>query len=456
MNYKRKLTLSGIIVLTSVVLFSLFSCKPESTGDSVRFEHPEWSKNATIYEVNIRQFTPEGTFAAFEQHLPRLQKMGIKILWLMPIQPIGEVNRKGSLGSYYSIKDYYGVNPEFGTLEDFKHLVGEAHELGIYVIIDWVANHTSWDNTLITEHPEWYKHDSSGNIISPVADWSDVAGLDYSQPNLWRYMNNALLYWIKECDIDGYRCDVAGMIPVAFWNQTVPELKKIKEVFMLAEWETPDMHDTAFDATYSWDLYHLMNQIAAGEKRAGAIDTLLTKERKTYPPDAYRMRFTTNHDENSWNGTVFERLGEGAEVFAAFTFTFPGIPLIYSGQEAALDKRLSFFEKDSIGWGEVPLDDFYSRLVQLKASHPALWSGSDGGELIRIRTSDDTAIYAFLRELGDDRVFSLFNFSPEEQIFRVKGDKHTGFYRELFTQEERKFSEDDEVILQPWDFLIYQ
>ncbi|MBE0646887.1 MAG: alpha-amylase [Bacteroidales bacterium] len=455
MNYEKKLTSFAILVLFATILFSLNSCKSWTSGDSAPPRHPEWSRNATIYEVNIRQYTAEGTFAAFEQHLPRLQKMGIKILWLMPIQPIGLEKRKGSLGSPYSIRDYYGINPDYGTLEDFKRLVTRAHELGMYLIIDWVANHTAWDNILITEHPEWYKHDSLGNIISPVADWSDVAGLDYSQPELWKYMTDALGFWVKECNIDGYRCDVAGMIPVAFWNQAVPELKKIKEVFMLAEWETPDMHDTAFDATYSWDLYHLMNQVAAGEQRVDNFDTLLKKESKMYPPDAYRMRFTTNHDENSWNGTVFERLGEGAEAFAAFTFTFPGIPLIYSGQEAALDKRLSFFEKDLIEWGDVPLGDFYSILVQLKTSHPALWSGNDGGVFLRIQTSADTAVCAFSRTLGDDRVFSIFNFSPIVQTFTLTGEDHKGAYKEVFTDKEWLFEGNNTISLEPWDYLIF-
>ncbi|MFH1295842.1 MAG: alpha-amylase family glycosyl hydrolase [Bacteroidota bacterium] len=442
------------MVLLASMLFFLFSCKQTTTGDAGRFEHPEWSKNVTIYEVNIRQFTPEGTFLALEEHLPRLQQMGIKILWLMPIQPIGLEKRKGSLGSYYSIRDYYGINPEFGTLEDFKRLVARVHELGMYVIIDWVANHTAWDNALITTHPGWYKKDSLGNIISPVDDWSDVAGLDYSQRELWTYMNEALSYWIRECDIDGYRCDVAGMIPVAFWNQTVPELNKIKEVFMLAEWETPEMHDTAFDATYSWDFYHLMNQIARGELNPGKIDSLLDAERKTYPVDAYRMRFTSNHDENSWNGTVYERLGEGAEAFAALTFTFPGIPLIYTGQEAALNKRLPFFEKESIAWGNFPLGDFYTKLVGLKASHPALWSGDDGGEFVRIRTSADTAIFAFIRTLGDDRVLSIFNFSPTAQTFTLKGEDYAGDYKELFKDEDRAFIGKDTVSLPPWGYLI--
>ncbi len=454
MKQVRELTSSAILVLFAIIFLSLNSCTSWTSGDFVPSRHPEWSKNATIYEVNIRQFTPEGTFAAFEEHLPRLQKMGIKILWLMPIQPIGVVNRKGTLGSYYSVKDYLSVNPEYGTLDDFKQLVNKTHKMGMYLIIDWVANHTAWDNALITEHPEWYKHNEEGNIIPPVADWTDVAWLDYNQPEVWNYMNDALQFWIKECDIDGYRCDVAGMVPVAFWDTVVPQLKAIRELFMLAEWETPDMHDTAFDATYSWDLYHLMNQIAKGEKSANVIDTLLITERNTYPPHAYRMRFTTNHDENSWNGTVFERLGEGAEAFAAFTFTFPGIPLIYSGQEAALDKRLSFFEKDSIAWGEIPLGDFYARLVRLKACHPSLRSGDDGGEFTRVTTSADTAVYAFLRTLGDDRVLSVFNFTPVTQSFSLTSEAINGTYKEVFTDKDWTFEGNDTISLGPWGFLI--
>ncbi|MFH1161593.1 MAG: alpha-amylase family glycosyl hydrolase [bacterium] len=422
---------------------------------TTRFDHPEWSKNATIYEVNIRQFTHEGTFRAFEKHLPRLQEMGIKILWLMPVQPIGKVNRKGSLGSYYSVQDYLAVNPEFGTLEDFKQVVGKAHELGMYLIIDWVANHTAWDNNLISEHPEWYKKDSSGNIVSPVADWTDVAGLDYSQSGLRAYMTEALAWWVKECDIDGFRCDVAGMLPVDFWNRAAPEIRKIKPLFMLAEWETPDMHDTAFDATYSWDLFRLMNQIARGEKRPGKIDSLLKAEQKTYPVDAFRMRFTSNHDENSWNGTEFERMGEGAQAFAVLTFTLPGIPLVYTGQEAAMNKRLSFFDKDSVGWGSYPLNGFYSALVHLKLTNPALWNGTDGGEFIRIKTSNNTEVFAFIRVKEENRVFCLFNFSPDAQTIRLKGREFTGCYRELFSKVEKSFARNEEVTLHPWQTMIF-
>jgi glycosidase len=441
---------TGLVIL-SMFIFSLFSCKPKTIPDS---RHPEWSNNATIYEVNIRQFTPEGTFKAFEEHLPRLQEMGIKILWLMPVQPIGELNRKGSLGSYYSIKDYLAVNPEFGTEQDFRHLVERTHELGMYLIIDWVANHTAWDNPLITEHPDWYKKDSAGKIIPPVADWSDVAGLDYTHDGLRKYMTDALLYWVREYNIDGYRCDVAGMLPVDFWNKAVPEIKKLKHVFMLAEWETPDMHHTAFDATYSWDFYHLMNQLARGEKSPVYIDTLYKKEQKIYPPHAFRMRFITNHDENSWNGTEFERMGDAVKPFAVLTFTFPGIPLSYTGQESAMDRRLRFFDKDTVPWLDYPLEDFYSTLVQLKLNNSALDAGESGGEFIRISSSGDSAVYSFIRKSGGNKVLVILNLSPEEQSVKLLGNMYPGKYIDVFSKNEFTVNKGDTITLTPWEYLV--
>ncbi|MCK5822638.1 MAG: alpha-amylase, partial [Bacteroidales bacterium] len=245
-----------------LIAVAIVSCVNNNKKKSSSVKHPDWTKNKNIYEVNIRQYTDEGDFKSFEKHLPRLKQMGVDILWIMPVQPIGEKNKKGSLGSYYSIKDYLAVNPEFGTMDDFKHIVDKAHELKMYVILDWVANHTSWDNNLITEHPEWYTHDSLGNIVSPVEDWTDVADLNYYNNELRTYMINALEFWVKQTDIDGFRCDVAGMVPTDFWNDAREKLDKIKPVFMLAEWESPELQKHAFDMTYSWALNGLMNDIA--------------------------------------------------------------------------------------------------------------------------------------------------------------------------------------------------
>lgn len=441
------------LYIFSILLPGVFSQASQAQAKPI--PHVEWSRNATIYEVNIRQFTPEGSFKAFEKHLPRLQSMGVGILWLMPINPLGEKNRKGSLGSYYSVRDYLAVNPEYGTLQDFKELVKKAHDLNMKVIVDWVANHTSWDNPLIIAHPDWYKKDAKGNIVSPVADWTDVAALDFTNNGLRKYMTDALSYWIRETDIDGYRCDVAGMVPEDYWNKAIPELRKMKPIFMLAEDESPKMHDTAFDATYAWDFHHLMNNIAKGKMTADKIDSLYTAEQKRFPADAYRMRFTSNHDENSWQGTEYERMGAAAKTFAVLTFTFPGIPLVYSGQESAMNKRLRFFDKDTIPWGNYPLNDFYTKLAALKKKYSLLDAGNAGGTFVKVPTSNDKTVYAFMRMRGKDKVFVLLNMSAEAISVQLLGKECPGRYIELFSGEKKVFVQDELVKLGPWQYFVY-
>ena len=426
---------------------------PESRPTAV--VHPEWSHNAVIYEVNIRQYTPEGTFNALEQHLDRLKKMGVDILWLMPVNPIGQNNRKGSLGSYYSVRDYLSVDPGYGTMDEFRHLVNTIHELGMKVIIDWVANHSSWDNPLVAEHPEWYTHDSSGNIISPVPDWTDVADLNYDQPGLREYMKNALIWWVKEAGIDGFRCDVAGMLPVSFWNDAVPEIKKVKHVFMLAEWDTPEMHDTAFDMTYGWDLYKTFNAIAKGNHSAVEIDSVLKKEDTLFASDAYRMRFTSNHDENSWNGTEYERLEDAVKTFAVLTFTLPGMPLIYSGQEAALKKRLKFFDKDTIRWDNFPLADFYTQLIRLKKENKALYNGTSGGKLQKVHASGTKDIYAFVRTKEENSVVIIANLSAHPQETEIQNNAVSGKFKEYFSGEETSLERGKKFSLKPWEYKVY-
>jgi 1,4-alpha-glucan branching enzyme len=442
-----------VLVVAGIMIWSCASSRKETSKEGL--VHPEWAKNAVLYEVNVRQYTPEGTFKAFEKHLPRLKSMGVDILWLMPINPIGIKNRKGTLGSYYSIKDYLAVNPEFGTIDDLKELVKQAHDLGMHVIIDWVANHSSWDNNLITEHPDWYKQDSNGKIISPVPDWTDVAGLNYKKKELREYMTNALIYWVKEADVDGFRCDVAGMLPVSFWNEAVPKIKKVKHVFMLAEWETPEMHDTAFDMTYSWDLYHLMNDIAQGKKTADLLDSTLASESAKFPADAYRMRFTSNHDENSWNGSEIERMGDASKTFAVLTFTIPGMPLIYSGQESAFNRRLKFFDKDSIEWDNFPLAVFYSALNKLKKENIALAAGSAGGKMIKVASDNDKNIYSFLRMKDNNTVFVILNLSSSEQKATLKGNSYTGDYKSLFENKDAHIDGNLSLTLKPWEFRVY-
>ncbi len=430
--------------------------EPAASKDSVaQVAHPQWSKDASIYEVNIRQFTPEGTFNAFTRHIPRLKELGVDILWIMPIHPIGKKNRKGKLGSYYSVKDYYGINPNFGDMEDFKSLVEKAHQHDMKVIIDWVANHTAWDNPLINKHPEWYLKDSTGNIRPPVEDWSDVAGLDYDKQEVRDYMVDAMKYWVKQAHIDGYRCDVAHMIPVDFWSRVHRELDQIKDVFMLAEAEGPKYH-RAFDMTYAWELHHIMNQVAQDKQQVKALDEYLKKERKNYPDNAYRMNFTSNHDENSWNGTVYERMGEGAETFAAFTYTFFGMPLIYSGQEACLDKRLEFFKRDPINWEkDCDMDAFYKQMNQLKQDNSSLWNGKFGGQLTRIQSNQKKDIFAFIRKKGENQIFTILNFSDNQHAVQFKGDAYTGEYKNALNGEQKTFGPNTQVQLKPWGYKIY-
>jgi len=418
------------------------------------FSPPEWSYDKTIYEVNIRQYTPGGNIKEFENHLPRLKEMGVGIFWLMPIHPIGVKNRKGTLGSYYSVEDYTMVNPEFGTAEDFKSLVIKIHSIGMFVIIDWVANHTSRDHRWISEHPDFYTKDSLGNIISPVPDWSDVADLNFENKELWTEMIKTLRYWVEEFDIDGYRCDVAGMIPIEFWIEARKEIEKVKNVFMLAEWETPEMH-LAFDMTYDWSSHKLMNNIVKEEKNVRDFVDHISDDKNNYPPNAFRMQFTSNHDENSWSGTEFERLGEAAETFAVLTFLVPGMPLIYSGQEAGLNKRLEFFEKDEIEWGDHPFTELYTKLNTLKKNNHALFNGSIGAEILEINSSDSTQIFAFTREFDEDKILAVFNLSAKKSNFSLNGKNLIGTYKNYFTGNVEILKETENFELEPWEYRVY-
>lgn len=370
---------------------------------------PEWTEKANIYEVNIRQYTPEGTINAFRAELGRLQDLGVKILWIMPVQPIGEKERKGGLGSYYSIRDYTAVNPEFGSLEDFAALVDEAHQRGMKVILDWVANHTAWDHHWIYDHPEWYSTNEAGEIIAPVEDWSDVADLNYEQAAMRKAMQEAMAFWIKEADIDGFRCDVAMMVPMDFWNETRAYLDSIKPVFMLAEAEGPEFHEAAFDMTYAWDLHHHMNKIAKGEEKPGVLSQYRAHYDSIHAPSAFEMAFITNHDENSWNGTVAERMGDLAENFFVLSTSFKScMPLIYSGQEAGLNHRLAFFEKDSIDWSDTSRYDFYRKMLRLKADHPALENGAGEGDYEELAAEE--SLFAYRRSKAEAEVLVYLNF----------------------------------------------
>ncbi|MBN2774562.1 MAG: alpha-glucosidase C-terminal domain-containing protein [Prolixibacteraceae bacterium] len=441
------------------VLFLVVSCNQAGKDTTVQkvVENPLiWSEDAVMYEVNVRQYTPEGTFNAFAEHLPRLKKLGVEILWFMPIHPIGIKNRKGTLGSYYSIRDYKAVNPEFGTLEDFKSLVNKAHEMGFKVLIDCVANHSSWDNVWITEHKDWYSQDSLGNVIPPVADWSDVADLNYDNADMRAAMLDALKYWVAEADIDGYRCDYAGGVPTDFWEQARSELDKIKPVFMLAEDQDHlDLLNNAFDCNYGWTFHHYMNEIYSGVKPVSVISEYFAQVDTTYPPGTYPLQFTTNHDENSWNGTVFERLGDAVKTFAVLSFTVPGMPLIYSGQEAGLNKRLEFFEKDEIDWSHDPaMGELYTKLIDLKKENPALWNGDAGSRIKFLETSVPEKIVAFTREKDKDMVLVIMNLSPA-QVSSTVNITESGNYTDVFSGENVKLQAGSEMDFKPWEYFVY-
>ena len=331
------------------------TANPYTPRPAVELTHPEWSRSATIYQINQRHLTPEGTFRAAEAHLPRIRDLGIDIVWLMPVHPIGELNRKGVLGSPYAVQDYLGVNPEFGTLEDLRHFVDTAHGLGLRVILDWVANHTAWDNPLVEEHPDWYARDWKGDLRpTPWWDWDDIIDLDYDNPDLRRYMTEAMKFWVRDVDVDGFRCDVAGFVPVDFWDNVRRELDEIKPVFMLAEWESRDLHVRAFDMTYGWSWNETLHKIAHGKADVEALKVYYAWNDRFYQRDAYRMLFVSNHDKNAWEGTEYEQFGDALPAAIVLSVVGEGIPLVYNGQEAGSDKRLEFFAKDVITWRTDP------------------------------------------------------------------------------------------------------
>jgi glycosidase len=364
--------------------------------------------------------------------------MGVDILWFMPIHPVGEVNRKGSMGSPYAVKDYKAVNPDYGTMEEFKTLVAEAHEMGFKVIIDWVANHSAFDSNWWTpENTGWYKLNENGEQIHPEGtDWTDVAWLDYENQDMRAAMIDALEYWVLEADIDGYRCDVAGMVPKDFWQNAISNLHEIKHVFMLAEADEPWLHEGGFHMSYGWGFHHVMNHVAQGKSPVAAIDTFLMEDSEKYQPEDYRMNFTTNHDENTWNGTIEERLGGLGDAMNVLAFTVQGMPLIYSGQEAGLNKRVSFFEKDTIDFTEISKETFYTTLLKLKHDNEAIWNGTYGAPATKITTSNREAIYAYERTKGENKVIVLLNLSDKEQSFNLLDYKGGTKMKDVFSDVE--------------------
>ncbi|NJB86175.1 glycosidase [Lewinella marina] len=461
----------------------LVSTTTEVSDLAVEPRIPEWEKDAVIYEVNLRHFTPEGTFAAFENHIPRLAEMGVDILWFMPVHPISEKNRKGELGSPYAAADYKGVNPDFGTMEDFKSMIDAIHAAGMYAIIDWIPNHSGWDNPWITEHPDFYTK-KDGKITDPINPhtgeswgWTDVADLNYDNPELRDSMIAAMAFWVREANVDGFRVDVAHGIPVDFIEQAADSLYRIRPLFMLAEAEVPEIvNNGAFVMDYGWEMHHVLNQIARsqGAHRAATtdlsniareeseaedrvtaleIDRVLAKYDSLYDR-GYKMMFTSNHDENSWAGTEFQRMGEGHKAFAVLTATFSGMPLIYTGQESAVDKQFEFFTKDEVEWGNYKYADFYRTLFELKERNQALWNGPHGGELVKIQTGTDENVYAFTREKNGDRVVVMINLSATPQSFELGTGDYAGTYTDVFANEQVKVQPGQSRELGAWEYVV--
>src|SRR5450631_2733565 len=386
--------------------------------------HPDWIMQGNIYEVNVRQYTREGTLKAFAKHLDRLKSMGVQTLWFMPLNPISRVDRKGTLGSYYAVSDYTALNPEFGTMNDWTDLVKQIHARGMKVIIDWVPNHTGADNRWLSEHPDFFVKDSSGKAAM-AKDWSDTRQLDYKNPVMEDSMIAAMKFWLVQSNIDGFRCDVAWNVPGPFWYKCIPELKKIKNVFMLAEGDSSYLPKNGFDAVYPWHMFHMMEKIAKGERPAFGLDSIQKENVARYPANTIQMYFTSNHDENSWNKADYGSFpGKVHAPFAVFTQTMANaVPLIYSGQEEPVLRSLQFFEKDPIVFGKFGRAKFYKTLLNLRKTNPAL---AVNASFLKINVGDENAIYAFVREKGSNKILVILNLSDKEQSISVKDESLSG------------------------------
>jgi len=471
------------IIVAVFALLTLVSCKKENNSiekDTKKIAEfsPELEENAVIYEVNIRQYSPEGTFNAFTKDIPQLKELGVKIIWVMPIFPISETKRKATggdnskfasdmpkeeqykyLGSYYAVSDFKKVNSEFGTIEDFRNLVKTAHENGIYVILDWVPNHTGWDHVWIKEHPEYYTKNAKGEIIDPINPetgkswgWSDVADLNYDNQGLRIEMTSDMMHWIKNENIDGFRCDVAGNVPLDFWQQAIPQLRKEKNIFMLAEaWEPELLKEGLFDMAYGWEAHHTMNKIAQGKETVKNWDTYIEKINKEYEANDILMNFVDNHDENSWNGTTKSRLGKAEEAMTALSYLMPGMPLIYSGNEYGLDHSLKFFEKDSIPKTKGAAWELRAKLGKLKAENVALNGGKEKAKYTKIKTDNDENILAFVREKNGKKVVYIANLSSNSVNTKIE---LKGKFTNYMNNKKIEFTENQATNLLPFQYYI--
>lgn len=417
-------------------------------------KHPAWSRQAVLYELNIRQFTPSGTLRAAQRRLKSLRALGVDALWLMPVYPIGEEGRKGSLGSYYSIRDYCAINPEMGTMADFDAFVRAAHRLGMKVILDWVANHTARDARWIAEHPDWYEWENGEPKIP--CDWTDTAKLNYENRALWQAQVDAMRFWLTEHAVDGFRCDMAMLVPTPFWNFAAAELRKTKEdLFMLCEAEELDLVEEAFGVHYGWKMHHLMNDVAQQKCRVTALRDYLWEDRHQWPQSSMRLSFTSNHDENSWSGSEFARMGEAHEALSAFTFVAPrALPLIYTGQEIGYDHTFAFFDRDPIKqYKENEHTARYQKLCALFHDFKAL-AFDEYPSWVEIRNNAEDCLLILVRESSEDRVVAVMNLSP----YTIQAEYNTGIYagkyRDWIREADYDLPTEVSEIMAPWAYRL--
>ena len=439
----------------TLLLFLLFfiSCNDQKEL-STNFNINE-IKDGVIYEANIRQYSESGKFQDFTKDIYKLKDLGVKIIWLMPIHPISKTNRKGTLGSYYSISDYKAVNPEFGNKDDLDELIKEAHKHGMLVILDWVANHTGWDHKWIENKPDYYTKNENGEITDPINPstgeswgWTDVADLNFDNMEMQNEMIEAMEYWVKEYEIDGYRLDAAHSCPASFWKKSIERLKKIKNVLMLAE---SDGYHTGgfelielFDMSYNWSGHHVLNRIYKKENNSEDLKININRNLNDYSSKHVLMNFTSNHDENTWAGTVFDRYGDGAKTFAALTYFLPGIPLIYNGQEYGLNKRLEFFEKDFITKKQTDFYEFYSNLNSLKKENNLL--DIDSEIKFEIIETNNKNLICYKRTKNNDSMYFVANLSEESQ------EINTEFSETLKSLNSDKMISLKKNSLDPWEY----
>jgi alpha-amylase len=418
------------------------------------FHTVSWAADSNIYEVNLRQYTREGSFRAFAKHLPRLRDMGIEILWFMPITPISLKGRLGTLGSYYACSDYLNTNPEFGTIQDFQWLVEQAHELGFKVLIDWVANHTGWDHVWTTEHPEFYRKNIDGQFYD-AHGWADVIDLNYDVPELKSTMIRAMQFWIETCRIDGFRCDMAMLVPLEFWREARTTLDQIKPLFWLAECEEIMYHEV-FDASYTWKWLHVMETFWKKSSDMQGLFQVQYYYHHQFPVKALRAYFTSNHDENSHSGTEYERIGDAALPMAIFCALFDGLPLIYSGQELPNKKRLLFFDKDEIDWDQpCVLFDFYKTLLHLRKTNPALKGGDLPRKAMILSNTCPDRILSFIRRYERDEVLVILNLTAETLSVIITGQTLAGSYKDVFNPGTPEFISGQPLQLKAWDYRVY-